>query len=151
MFTGWAVRSGLFNRLAPRKKQEKESSTDDTDGEKTAEKTEEEEMLRLEREHTKRVLEGQRKREMKASAEGRFTKNQRVRYFKKSNSPEHPDTYKDAHIVDVHYDDGIENPYYTIQYEREDGDRVEKQTTGDRLKSVDFEEEQAWAILSEKK
>jgi len=145
MFTSWAERSGLFNRLAPRRKNEKEESSTDGD-ETTAEKkvSEEEEKLQREYEHKKRVLEGQREREMKARAEGKFTKNQRARYQKS------PDMIHDAHIVGVHYDDGVENPYYTIQYERENGDRVEKQTTPDRLEHVDFDEEKAWAILSKK-
>jgi len=44
--------------------------------------------------------------------------------------------WKDATVVKVHYDDGPDEPYYTIKFSRS-GEEVEKQTTAGRLRRRD--------------
>lgn len=62
----------------------------------------------------------------------KYSKNDPTVYFHKASG-----TNFDAKIVGVHFDDDPENPYYTIQYTASDGERVERQTTEDRLLPVD--------------
>lgn len=102
------------------------------------------------------IIDNQRQREEVASAKGVFVENQRVRYFFKTN-----ETWYDAIIVGVHYDDGPDRPYYTIRYWRNSVDCnenqidsvvrhvVEKQTTPDRLERVDFDPQLTWKALTE--
>lgn len=91
------------------------------------------------------LLESQRDLEREALSGCRFAKLQRVRYYHKMS-----DTWiNGAHIVGVHYDDGPDKPYYTIQY-NDDCRKVEKQTTVDRLKPSSWEEDKTWEILSAK-
>jgi hypothetical protein len=60
-----------------------------------------------------------------------FAKNQHVAYFHKAS-----DTWiENTHIVGVHDDAGVDQPYYTIRYNQSDSEKpIEKQTTHDRLK-----------------
>lgn len=58
----------------------------------------------------------------------KYSKNQNTLYFHKASG-----TKFDAKVVGVHFDDDPDNPYYTIQYTCSDGERVERQTTEDRL------------------
>ena len=65
----------------------------------------------------------------------------------------------DAVVVGVHFDDGPENPYYTIKYKKQceeildDGSKkttvreVEKQTNPDRLSRVPWDEDKSWKVL----
>lgn len=88
------------------------------------------------------LLKDQRERERKASEAGHFMKHQRIRYHHKAS-----DEWLDGHVVAVHYDDGPDKPYYTISYVFRDCDgSVEKQTTEDRIKPLDFDDEVTWAI-----
>lgn len=43
-----------------------------------------------------------------------------------------------ANILGVHFDDGPDKPYYTIEYVNEEGNKIEKQTTGERIRKLDF-------------
>ena len=102
------------------------------------------------------IIGTQRQREEVASGKGAFVENQRVRYFFKGN-----ETWYDAIIVGVHYDDGPDRPYYTIRFWRNcpeyeenhmdsvDRQVVEKQTTPDRLERVNFDPELTWKALTE--
>jgi uncharacterized protein with LGFP repeats len=103
-----------------------------------------------------KLIDNQQQREEVASARGAFVENQRVRYFFKAN-----DTWYDATIVGVHYDDGPDRPYYTIRFWRNGVEYdenhmesvvrqvVEKQTTPERLERVAFDPELTWKILTE--
>jgi hypothetical protein len=70
-----------------------------------------------------------------------FAKNQRVAFFHKVS-----DTWiENTHVVGVHHDDGVDQPYYTIRYQQSDSEEpIEKQTTCDRLKISAWDE--AWTI-----
>jgi hypothetical protein len=102
------------------------------------------------------IIEQQRKREEVANASNAFVANQQVLYLFKAT-----ETWYDATIAGVHFDDGPDRPYYTIRFWRNeieyDEDHcvesavrriVEKQTTPDRLRRVDFDPEQTWRILN---
>lgn len=102
------------------------------------------------------IIEQQRKREEVAKANNTFVANQQVTYFFKAT-----ETWYDATIAGVHYDDGPDRPYYTIRFWRNDIEFdedhcvesavrrvVEKQTTPDRLRRVEFDPEQTWRILN---
>ena len=54
-----------------------------------------------------RRLRGQAEIEKNAEKNGHLAKKQRVKYYHKMN-----DTYYDAFIVGVHFDDGPDRPYY---------------------------------------
>ena len=90
-----------------------------------------------------RILADQKKREEEARESGSFVKNQPAHYFHKSSGQ-----WFESHVVGVHHDDDPDNPYYTIKYRSADGEQIEKQTTGDRLNSVEWDEERSWEILS---
>ena len=105
--------------------------------------------------HRKHIIDAQRVREENARMCNTFVQHQRVSYFFKG-----AETWHDATICDVHYDDGPDRPYYTIQYwgneveyDDEEGHEsvvcrlVEKQTTTDRLHRVDFDPDKTWMIL----
>jgi len=93
------------------------------------------------------LLEGQQEREQKASELDQFAKQQRVRYYHKLSDQ----WIEDAVVEGVHHDDGPEKPYYTIRYVRpEDGAKMEKQTTEDRLEGMEFDPEKTWEILEAK-
>jgi hypothetical protein len=93
------------------------------------------------------LLQGQRDREESARQSGELVMNQRVRYLKNKAKGTVIDK---VHVVGVHSD---HEPYYTIQY-RNDNDNdeslVEKQTTRDRLETVEWDDELSWEILSAK-
>lgn len=91
------------------------------------------------------ILEAQKVLETQALARDSFTKNQRVEYIHKGTGKKYA-----AVIADVHFDDGLERPYFTIRYHRSTGDLVEKQTTRDRLRHVAFDEAKTKRILSAK-
>mmetsp|Transcript_3742 Transcript_3742/g.8316 ORF Transcript_3742/g.8316 Transcript_3742/m.8316 type:complete len:156 (-) Transcript_3742:362-829(-) len=102
----------------------------------------------------RRRLDAQKKAEEDAEARGVFAKKQRVRYHNKST-----DVICDAIVVGVHFDDGLEHPYYTIKHKKqieeelEDGCKkvdiveVEKQTNPDRLQRVPWDDELSWKVL----
>jgi hypothetical protein len=62
----------------------------------------------------------------------KYSKNENTIYFHKASG-----TNFEAKVVGVHSDDDPENPYYTIQYTAQDGEKVERQTTEDRLLPVE--------------
>jgi hypothetical protein len=122
---------------------------DDDDDEvvaKRRQEEEEEEQKRRDELHKQRLLAGQKQREEEAAASGSFAKHQRVRYYHKTS-----DTWiEEAEVIGVHHDDGPE-AYYTIQYfHPETSDKMEKQTTKDRLQPLEWNEEKMWVILSKK-
>lgn len=91
-----------------------------------------------------RMLAGQWDRENQARCStGFLVKNQRVRYFHKASG------YRcEGHVAAVHFDDGPDRPYYTIQYIAPDtNDFVEKQTTHDRLEAASWDGDKTWEIL----
>jgi hypothetical protein len=67
-----------------------------------------------------------------------FAKNQRAACFHKAS-----DTWiENTHIVGVHHDDGVDQPYYTIRYQQSDSEEpTEKQTIHDRLKIPSWDQE----------
>jgi prolyl oligopeptidase PreP (S9A serine peptidase family) len=139
---------GLSDILAPVKKRgaskEEEESTIDATSSSGSSK--------------RRRLDVQLKAEREAAERGErfFAKKQRVRYHNKRTN-----SVCDAVVVGVHYDDGPNNPYYTIKYKAQyetgevldDGSKkatiieVEKQTTPDRLSRVPWDEDAAWKVL----
>lgn len=94
------------------------------------------------------LLQGQKSREIEALAKGDFCKHQRARYLHKASQS----WFDDSYVVGVHYDDGIDRPYYTIVYRPNPIEEpVEKQTTRDRLDYVPWDEKKTREILSQKK
>lgn len=83
--------------------------------------------------------------ETQALARNSFCKNQRVHYWHKASRQRY-----EAVIVDVHLDDGVDRPYFTVRYRTGDGDTMEKQTTNDRLSYVGFDEAKTYQIISSK-
>lgn len=74
----------------------------------------------------------QQRRGEQSHSFNKYSKNDNTIYFHKASG-----TNFDAKVVGVHFDDDPENPYYTIQYTASDGERVERQTTEDRLLPID--------------
>ena len=95
----------------------------------------------------------QKVQETQALGRNSFCKNQRVRYLHKASGRQY-----EAVVVDVHFDDGIDRPYFTIRYHRQSDDNnggeeslpelIEKQTTSDRLSYVSFDEAKTYEIIS---
>ena len=137
--------------MAPRRKDNEKAEAPEPEQQQQAEVSQQQSKVeaRHERdlERKRRLLSEQKEREDQANEIGTFVKNQRARYLHKASGE-----WFDAQVVGVHHDDGPDNPYYTIQYQssQDDGKRIEKQTTGDRLDSVEWDEEQSWEILSSK-
>lgn len=98
---------------------------------------------RLERKRQE-ALQEQKVLEIQALARDSFCKNQRVRYLHKASGK-----HFEAVILAVHFDDGVDRPYYTIRYARDD-ETIEKQTTSDRLSYVAFDEDKTYEIISSK-
>ena len=102
-----------------------------------------------------RRIETQKQMEVDALKRGHFAKRQRVRYHHRST-----DTYYDAVVTGVHFDDGPDKPYYSIKYKRpevqhdDDGNESttitlrETQTTPDRLLSLPWDEGKAWEAMN---
>jgi hypothetical protein len=94
------------------------------------------------------LLQGQQQRENDAKSQGLYVKKQRCHYFHKGSKQ----WFRDAHIAGVHFDDGPDRPYYTIVYTKknEDGstERIEKQTTPDRLAYADWDAEKSLRLLN---
>jgi hypothetical protein len=111
-----AERSGLLEFLAPRRsKHEKDDTLGDKDERKGSPKDDKKKSNKedsVERQR-KRRLDAQRKLEAEAESRGAFAKKQRVKYYHKATG----EWYDDAHIVGVHFDDGIDKPYY-VRYLR---------------------------------
>jgi hypothetical protein len=159
MFMGLAEKVGLTGFLAPRqeKKDESKVAPEDSTRARTRTATTTEtaasdtataapSVEETELENKTRLLQSQKDREIKASGES-FAKNQRVAYFHKASNVWFEDTY----IVGVHHDDGVDQPYYTIRYKKDDSEEpIEKQTTHDRLKYAQWDPEKTWKILSKK-
>ncbi|GAX21311.1 hypothetical protein FisN_1Lh145 [Fistulifera solaris] len=82
-------------------------------------------------ETTQRTKPSQR-RDTPCRSFNKYSKNENTIYFHKASG-----TNFDAKVVGVHFDDDPENPYYTIQYTARDGEKVERQTTEDRLLPVE--------------
>lgn len=149
MFSKFAEQVGLYDFLAPEKKKSR-SSEDSAPAQKQNTSFSDEELMK------RRRLDAQLKAEREAAARGPkfFAKKQRVRYLNKLTN-----SVCDAVVVGVHFDDGPENPYYTIRYKKQceeilDGGskkttvrEVEKQTDPDRLSRVPWDEEAAWKVL----
>eukprot|EP00594_Rhizosolenia_setigera_P008644 CAMPEP_0178968540 /NCGR_PEP_ID=MMETSP0789-20121207/18328_1 /TAXON_ID=3005 /ORGANISM="Rhizosolenia setigera, Strain CCMP 1694" /LENGTH=152 /DNA_ID=CAMNT_0020654515 /DNA_START=67 /DNA_END=525 /DNA_ORIENTATION=- len=101
-----------------------------------------------------KVLRKQFELERSAESLGVLAKKQVVQYNNKSTGTKHK-----AFIIDTHLDDGPDKPYYTIKYQKvqtvkdeSNNDQsqlieVEKQTDGDRLKRVIWDEDEAWAAI----
>ncbi|KAI2503735.1 hypothetical protein MHU86_10716 [Fragilaria crotonensis] len=139
--------------------QEKNKSKEDESRGPLDEKEKEKQLdpfLAAELQQKRFIIEQQRKREEVAKANNTFVANQQVTYFFKAT-----ETWYDATIAGVHYDDGPDRPYYTIRFWRNDIEFdedhcvesavrrvVEKQTTPDRLRRVEFDPEQTWRILN---
>mmetsp|Transcript_1144 Transcript_1144/g.2652 ORF Transcript_1144/g.2652 Transcript_1144/m.2652 type:complete len:149 (-) Transcript_1144:94-540(-) len=145
-FSKLAESSGLYEILAPIKRAF--AAEDNADADRKIRSAVEPGAIR------KRRLDAQRKAEQDAEANGVFAKKQRVQYRNKANN-----TICDAVVVGVHFDDGLDKPYYTIRYkkqseeEKQDGMKrvsvvdVEKQTNPDRLTRVPWNEEATWKII----
>jgi len=111
-----------------------------------------EELLARKRREAMRL---QKVQETQALGRNSFCKNQRVRYLHKASGRRY-----EAVIVDVHFDDGIDRPYFTVRYHRQSDDNngggqslpemIEKQTTSDRLSYVSFDEAKTYEIISSK-
>ena len=153
----WAEKSGILKWMAPRRKDKQEMEASGDLAEARAEQEQQqaeaqrqkeaEEQRRRYVERKRRLLSDQKEREDRASEAGMFVKNQRALYLHKASGQQ-----VDAQVVGVHHDDGPDNPYYTIQYQpSQDGERIEKQTTGDRLDTVEWDEESSWEIMSKMK
>ena len=93
------------------------------------------------------AMQNQKVLETQALARNSFCKNQRVQYTHKASGRKY-----EAVVVDVHFDDGIDRPYFTIRYEmgEESSEIMEKQTTSDRLAYVGFDEAKTYKILASK-
>ena len=98
---------------------------------------------RLERKRQE-ALQAQKVQEIKALARNSFCKNQRVKYLHKASGRQY-----EAVVSDVHFDDGIDRPYFTIRYNNAQ-EMIEKQTTSDRLSYVGFDEAKTYQIISSK-
>ena len=181
MFSRWGERSGLFGILAPRAKAKPAPASDEqeapleestgtlgselkssqgedsiADSTRTTEDNNDE-ILSSTREKVPQekqksadelILEGQKSREVQALARDDFCKNQRARYLHKASQT----WFDNAHIVGVHHDDGVDQPYYTIMYHpRPEEEPVEKQTTRDRLAHVPWDEQKTLEILSSRR
>lgn len=90
------------------------------------------------------ALQEQKVAEIQALARNSFCENQRVRYLHKASG-----RHFEAVIVAVHLDDGVDRPYFTVKYSREE-ETIEKQTTNDRLSYVAFDEDKTYEIVSSK-
>jgi hypothetical protein len=169
-FMNLAEKSGLTGLLAPKKRKKDDSPEDGSSKAKAntpaavaaaaaADSAVTPSAQELELENKKRLLESQKDREIKGAASSTatrncFVKNQRVFYFHKAS-----DTwFDDAYIVGVHHDDGVDQPYYTIRYYKNNDstleaqlqEPIEKQTTHDRLKYAAWDQDKTWAILSKR-
>ena len=159
-FSSWRRGKTATNNAGEGNDKEHESAKTTQQQQDEEEDQEQQQQQQREIDQKQRMLSDQKEREEKAKAVGAFVKNQSARYHHKLSGE-----WFDAQIVGVHHDDGVENPYYTIQYhksvpssaaEGEEGEQqqerilVEKQTTGDRLEHVEWDEEVAWSILSKK-
>jgi len=97
--------------------------------------------------------------ERAAESRGVLAKGQCVYYV--VNTETGSNTYE-AVVVDVHLDDGPDNPYYTIKYKKpvtvqnEDGTEsqeiieVEKQTNPDRLRRMVWNDDASWDAIHKK-
>ena len=102
-----------------------------------------EERLELKRQE---AMQWQKVQETQALARNSFCKNQRVEYLHKTTGRQF-----EAVVVDVHLDDGIDRPYFTVRYQSgSPPEMIEKQTTGDRLSHVGFDEAKTYEIISSK-
>mmetsp|Transcript_3881 Transcript_3881/g.6420 ORF Transcript_3881/g.6420 Transcript_3881/m.6420 type:complete len:156 (-) Transcript_3881:149-616(-) len=154
MFSKFAEKIGLYDFLAPSEpRRSKKNSASEHDSTTTVQNGSADEK-RLKRKR----LDVQLKAEKDAETRGPkfFAENQRVRYLNKTTN-----STCDAVIVGVHYDDGPDNPYYTIKYKKQceeildDGSKntsvivreVEKQTNPDRLSRVPWDEDKSWKVL----
>lgn len=90
------------------------------------------------------ALAAQKVQETQALGRNSFCKDQRVLYLHKASG-----RYFEAFVVDVHFDDGIDRPYFTVRYEFGD-EEIEKQTTSDRLSYVGFDEAKTYRIIASK-
>jgi len=98
--------------------------------------------------------------ERAAESQGVLAKGQRVHYVVKTDTEI---KNFEAVVIDVHLDDGPDNPYYTIKYkktviiENEDGTEgqdlieVEKQTQPDRLRRMEWNDDKSWDAIKKKK
>ena len=100
---------------------------------------------RLERKRQE-AMEAQKVQETLALASNSFCKNQRVMYLHKASG-----RHYEAVIADVHFDDGLDRPYFTVRYASGNPpETIEKQTTSDRLSYVAFDEAKTYEIISSK-
>jgi hypothetical protein len=145
-----AEQSGILNMLAPHRKSRGSQPGDCSSSDTPPVDAQEKQQLQLERlreEQKQRILSVQKAQEENARASGFFCLHQRTRYLHKSSGE-----WLDAQVMAVHRDDGPDNPYYTIQYYNQASQnmRIEKQTTGDRLEALEWDENRVWEILSSK-
>lgn len=90
------------------------------------------------------AMEEQKVNEIQALASNSFCKNQRVQYLHKASGRRF-----EAVVMAVHFDDGVDRPYFTVRYEM-GSETIEKQTTSDRLSYVAFDEAKTYEIISSK-
>ena len=152
MFSKFAEKIGLYDFLAPSEPRRSKNHSASEDDSTTIVQNSSADENRLKRNR----LDAQLKAEKDAEARGPkfFAENQRVRYLNKTTN-----SICDAVVVGVHYDDGPDNPYYTIKYKKQceeildDGSKkttvreVEKQTNPDRLSRVPWDEDKSWKVL----
>ena len=152
MFSKFANKIGLYDFLAPSGKPRRSSNNNSASEDDTTNSSSDADRNRLKRNR----LDAQLKAEKDAEARGPkfFAEKQRVRYLNKATN-----SICDAVVVGVHYDDGPDNPYYTIKYKKQceeildDGSKkttvreVEKQTNPDRLSRVPWDEDKSWKVL----
>lgn len=152
IFTKWAEKFGLLDRVAPRPDQKK---TKGSEKGQPLDQAALERQQRLEAEnYRKNRLRAQLKAEEQAGKYNQYAPHQRVRYHFRAT-----DTWYDAAVVAIHLDDGPDKPYYTIKYNKvqktqnskgddvEEVVAIEKQTDPDRLQRVPWDENKTWEIL----
>ena len=93
------------------------------------------------------AMKEQKRQETIALAQNSFCKNQRVQYLHRATGRRF-----EAVIVAVHFDDGVDHPYFTVRYETSGNqpETIEKQTTSDRLSYIAFDEAKTYQIISSK-
>lgn len=154
VFAAFLQKIGLLDVLAPNSSAERRAKDEKKELEKKRK-------ARLQAEEQKRVVmleervQTQYKAEEAARERNQFAKKQRVLYTA-------ADQKYDAVIVDVHFDDHPEHPYYTIKYKRLENNtncevtsgkeakniiEVEKQTNPERLTSVRWDKDKTRKLL----
>ena len=107
MFLPVAEKMGLLDYLAPRRRNRKNSKAKKEKKNEPDDEKEEVEDDAVGTDEKPPEPPQRSKEEVEARARGHFVKKQKVRYLHKAT-----DTWHDAVIVGVHFDDGPDKPYY---------------------------------------